>query len=133
MVIVGLGAAWCGVREISGRSGVCVLFKGAAVGVYAWGWMVCMGGCSRDSAVLQRSNRVCWLGAGDVGDWQMDVQAACININGVDRHNVEVPCIMSLSSCVHVCPSVLFLVVSPKAVKNAMCARTPEIWCNLIM
>ena len=75
MVNVGHGAAWCGVREISGRTGISVLFQGAAVGVYAWGWMVCLGGCSRDSAALQRSNRVCWLGAGDVGDWPMGVHS----------------------------------------------------------
>ena len=52
-----------------------VLFQGAAVGVYVCGWMVCLGGCSRDSAVLQRSNRVCWLSAGDVDDWQMGVHS----------------------------------------------------------
>ena len=42
MVNVGLGVAWCGISEISGRTGISVLFQGAAVGVYACGWMVCL-------------------------------------------------------------------------------------------
>src|SRR6056300_1344609 len=97
VVIVCFGAAWCGVSDISGGTGISVLFQGAAVGVYAWVWMVCLvdvlGTVQHCNARIECVGWV--LGMLATGRWVF--LPTCININGVDPtqrggaiHNVAV-------------------------------------------